>query len=57
MSAPGSKSASVSAPIGSPSADQSTLLAKSRPSAPPQRWMVSGRVGSAVLLPVEVVRR
>jgi hypothetical protein len=49
--------ASVLGAIGWPSAVQSTLLAKSRHSVPPQRRIVSGRTGSAVLLPFERVRR
>jgi hypothetical protein len=53
----GSPSASVSGGRGSPSASQSTLLAKSRHRMPPERRIVSGRAESEELLPFERVSR
>ena len=49
----GLSSASVAGVSGSPAGDQSTLLAKSRHSAPPQSLIVSGRdIGRRYVLPL-----
>jgi hypothetical protein len=49
--------ASVRGVSGSQAEDQSTLLAKSRHSAPPQSLIVSGVTRDSVVLPLVVVNR